>query len=102
VLFGLDFAVRLMLSTDRRHFLRRHLFDLAVLVVPVLRPLRALRVVLAVLTISRRTESWARGRLAAYVSSATTLDRGARRPSLRRRTRISTQSAPRSPACGRC
>ncbi|SCG39310.1 potassium channel family protein [Micromonospora coxensis] len=73
LLFWVDLLARLKLSTHRRRFLRDHLFDLTVLVLPVLRPLRALRLVTAVLTISRRTETWARGRLAVYVGTTTLL-----------------------------
>ncbi|MEV0881619.1 ion channel [Micromonospora echinofusca] len=71
--FWADFLVRLRLTDHRRRFLRGHLFDLAVLVLPVLRPLRALRLVTVVLTLSRRTETWARGRLAIYVGVTTLL-----------------------------
>ena len=73
LLFWLDFLARLALAVDRRRFLRRNLFDLLVLLLPVLRPLRAVRVVTAVLMLSRRTETWARGRLAIYVSATTVL-----------------------------
>lgn len=46
-LLGLDYVVRWGLSTDRRRFVRDHLFDLVVLLLPMLRPLRMLRVVTA-------------------------------------------------------
>lgn len=73
LLFWVDMLVRLKLATDRRQFLRGHLFDLVVLLLPVLRPLRAVRLIMVVLTISRRTEVWARGRLAVYVAITTLL-----------------------------
>lgn len=73
VLFWVDIVVRLRLASDRRRFLRGHLFDLTVLALPILRPLRAVRLVMVVLTISRRTEVWARGRLAVYVATTTAL-----------------------------
>ena len=73
LLFWADILARLKLATDRRRFLRSHLFDLVVLVLPVLRPLRAVRLIMVVLTISRRTEVWARGRLAIYVATTTVL-----------------------------
>ncbi|NGM12490.1 potassium channel family protein [Verrucosispora sioxanthis] len=72
-LFWVDILVRLRLATDRRRFLREHLFDLVVLTLPMLRPLRAVRLVMVVLTINRRTEVWARGRLAVYVAATTAL-----------------------------
>ncbi|MDG4811087.1 ion channel [Micromonospora sp. WMMD1120] len=71
--FWLDFAARLVLAGRRRRFLRDHLFDLAVLVLPVVRPLRALRLITVVLSLSRKAESWARGRLAVYVGATTML-----------------------------
>ncbi|MFE0529561.1 potassium channel family protein [Micromonospora parva] len=73
LMFWVDFVVRLFLAGDRRRFLRGHLFDLAVLVLPVLRPLRALRLITVVLSLNRRAESWARGRLAVYVGATTIL-----------------------------
>ncbi|MBT8225905.1 MAG: potassium channel family protein [Dactylosporangium sp.] len=73
VLFGADLVVRVALSTNRIQFLRGHLFDIAVLVLPMLRPLRLLRLITPVLTLARRTETLARGRLALYVGSTTVL-----------------------------
>ena len=73
LLFWLDFAVRLVMTDDRPRFLRRNLFDIAVLLLPMIRPLRAVRLITAVLMISRRTETWARGRLAVYVGATTAL-----------------------------
>ncbi|MFC0005591.1 potassium channel family protein [Micromonospora siamensis] len=73
LLFWVDLLVRLALAGDRWRFLRSHLFDLTVLVLPFLRPLRALRLVTVVLNLTRRTTVWARGRLALYVSATTVL-----------------------------
>ncbi|MBX7269368.1 potassium channel family protein [Micromonospora sp. Llam7] len=73
LLFWADIIVRLGLATDRRRFVRGHLFDLVVLALPILRPLRAVRLIMIVLTINRRTEVWARGRLAVYVAATTAL-----------------------------
>ncbi|WP_422769255.1 potassium channel family protein [Plantactinospora sp. WMMC1484] len=72
-LFGLDYLVRLVLSTDRWRFFRSNLFDLAVLALPVLRPLRMLRLVTALMVLNRRAEAWTRGRLAVYVGATTVL-----------------------------
>jgi voltage-gated potassium channel len=73
VLFVADYAVRFVLHVQRWPFVRSHLFDLAVLLLPALRPLRVLRLFTAVLVLTRRTESWARGRLALYVGSTSIL-----------------------------
>lgn len=42
-LFAADYGVRFTLAPDRLRFVRTHLFDLAVVVLPFLRPLQALR-----------------------------------------------------------
>ncbi|MBU8861651.1 MULTISPECIES: potassium channel family protein [unclassified Micromonospora] len=73
LLFWADLLVRFALAADRLRFLRTHLFDLTVLVLPFLRPLRALRLVTVVLNLTRRTTEWARGRLALYVGATTVL-----------------------------
>ena len=72
-LFGAEFLVRYGLSRRKRLFLRTHWFDLAVLVLPFLRPLRALRVVNAIKVLNRRTAAWTRGQLAIYVVATTVL-----------------------------
>ena len=45
VLFAVDFVVRLALAERRGPWLLRHWYDLAVIALPVLRPLRLLRLV---------------------------------------------------------
>lgn len=62
-----DYLVRVGLSDDRWGFVRRHPLDLAVLVLPMLRPLRLLMLIKVLLVVERRTEIWARGRYAVYV-----------------------------------
>jgi voltage-gated potassium channel len=42
-LFGVDYSVRLYLAPDRWRFVRTHVIDLAVVLLPFLRPLRAVR-----------------------------------------------------------
>jgi voltage-gated potassium channel len=41
--FAVEYAVKLRLAVDRRRFVRHHLLDLAVVAVPILRPLRLAR-----------------------------------------------------------
>jgi voltage-gated potassium channel len=72
-LFLADYLMRLTLSRFRWGFVRYHLFDLIVLLLPLLRPLRMLRLVTALLVLNRRTERWTRGRLAVYVGGTTVL-----------------------------
>lgn len=70
--FGVDYAARLLMSPARWRFVRENLFDLAVLVLPMIRPLRVLRLLAALINLNRRAEQWTRGRLAVYVAGATT------------------------------
>jgi voltage-gated potassium channel len=73
IVFGADYVARLLLSSDRRAFVRTHLLDLIVLVLPILRPLRMLRLLTALMVLNRRAEAWTRGRLSLYVGSATVM-----------------------------
>lgn len=41
--FGVEYGIELWLAVDKRHFVRNHLLDLAVVAVPILRPLRLAR-----------------------------------------------------------
>jgi voltage-gated potassium channel len=70
VAFVVDLITRLRMSEDRRQFLRRNWVDVILLAVPMLRPLRALRGVLAINVIARRGRGFARGRVVAYVAAA--------------------------------
>lgn len=72
-LFVIDYVVRLVLAIDRRRFVRSHLLDLAVIVLPMLRPLRALRALAVVGFLNRQTGTAFRGRVIAYVVAAVTL-----------------------------
>lgn len=72
-LFGADYVIRLMLTPRRRHFVRSHWFDLVTLLLPVVRPLRALRLIFVLKVLHQRAEVWTRGRLAVYVGGATVL-----------------------------
>jgi voltage-gated potassium channel len=70
VLFGLDLAYRLFQAEQRWRFLRTNWLDVVTLVLPFLRPLRAMRVVLALNMIGRRGGGFARGRVVATVAAA--------------------------------
>jgi voltage-gated potassium channel len=72
-LFCIEYLVRLFLSHDKQRFVRTHWFDLTVLILPVLRPLRALRLLNALRVLNRHAVSWTRGRLAIYVVATTVL-----------------------------
>ncbi len=71
--FAVDYAARVWLSADRTRFVRTHLPDLAVIVLPLLRPLRLLRLVTLLNVLNRHAGRSLRGRVAVYVVGATTL-----------------------------
>ncbi|MGZ8743000.1 MAG: potassium channel family protein [Nocardioides sp.] len=73
VMFAADYVVRLALSRDRRAFVRSNVFDLLVVVLPVLRPLRLLRLVTLLSVLNRYAGSSLRGRVAVYVAGASGL-----------------------------
>jgi voltage-gated potassium channel len=72
-IFCIEYLIRLRLAVDKTRFVRSHWFDLAILVLPVLRPLRALRLLNALRVINRHAAHWTRGRLAVYVIAGTVL-----------------------------
>lgn len=73
VAFGVDYAVRLSLAPRRWEYFWRHLLDLAVIALPILRPLRLLRLVVLLKVLNRRAADSLRGKLAVYVPGATLL-----------------------------
>jgi voltage-gated potassium channel len=58
--FVLDYLTRLGLADDHLRVFRRHWFDLVVIVVPMIRPLRALRGLAALLSVGRAGATFAR------------------------------------------
>jgi voltage-gated potassium channel len=71
--FVADYAVRVALAEQKRRWVRRHLFDLAVIALPMLRPLRVLRVLTILGFLNRQTGAAFRGRVIAYVIGATAM-----------------------------
>lgn len=70
VAFAVDYAVRMALARRRWRYLYRHLLDLVILLLPML---RALRVVLALGILNRQLQDDARGRVAVFVAGGVTL-----------------------------
>ncbi|WP_239091775.1 potassium channel family protein [Streptomyces sp. SID14478] len=68
--FALDYVVRLVLSPDRRHFVRSHPLDLLAVVLPLAQPLRLLRVVSTLMLVGRRARMAEQIRLTTYVGGA--------------------------------
>ncbi|HWN31345.1 MAG TPA: ion channel [Pseudonocardia sp.] len=73
VVFGVDFVVRLVLAQDRRAFFRTHLLDVVILLLPMARPLRALRVLTVIRALNRRLRGGLHGKAAVYVVATTLL-----------------------------
>lgn len=73
LLFAVCYLVRLMLSADRKQFVRSNLLDLAVIALPLLRPLRLLRLVTILTSLDRRAGTSLRGRVGIYVAGSAVL-----------------------------
>jgi voltage-gated potassium channel len=71
--FLVDYITRLWLAQNRLHYWSRHLPDMAVLALPVLRPLRLLRLIVLLRVLNRRAADSLRGRVAIYVGGAAVL-----------------------------
>ncbi|HEX4253381.1 MAG TPA: ion channel [Pseudonocardia sp.] len=73
VLFAADFVVRLALATNHRQFFRTHLLDVLILLLPMARPLRALRVLTVIEVLNKRMRGGLHGKVAVYVIGTTLL-----------------------------
>jgi voltage-gated potassium channel len=72
-LFVIDYFVRLSLATDRRRWFLGHLVDLAIVVLPLMRPLRLLRLVVLIGVLQKAVGNAVRGRILLYTVSAVVL-----------------------------
>ncbi len=72
-LFVVDYFARVALSRDRASFIRGNVLDLAVVALPLLRPLRLLRLVALRSVLNRYAGGSLRGRVAVYVTGSTSL-----------------------------
>ena len=72
-LFGVDYLVRLILAPSRGRWFLHHLPDLAIIVLPFLRPLRLLRLVTLVSVIHRSAGTALRGRITLYTVGSAAL-----------------------------
>jgi voltage-gated potassium channel len=62
-LFILDYVARLCLASDRSRWFFRHLLDLAIVALPLVRPLRLLRLIVLVEVLQRAVGDAFRGRI---------------------------------------
>jgi voltage-gated potassium channel len=72
-LFLIDYVVNLVLAKPRWRWFYRHLFDLAVVALPILRPLRLLRLVTLVRVFHRLSGNLVRGRVVMYAAGSAVL-----------------------------
>jgi voltage-gated potassium channel len=71
--FLVDYVTRLALATDRSRWFVRHLLDLAVVALPLLRPLRLLRLVVLVAALQKAIGGAIRGRVVVYTTCSVAL-----------------------------
>lgn len=71
--FGVDYVVRVTLAHPRGRYVLHNLPDLLILVLPILRPLRLLRLVFLLKVLNRQATNSLRGRVIAYVLSGSVL-----------------------------
>jgi voltage-gated potassium channel len=72
-LFFVDYFVRLYLATDRWHWFWRHLLDFAIITLPLLRPLRLLRMLVLIEVLQKAVGDAFRGRIVVYTASGVLL-----------------------------
>lgn len=71
--FLVDYVCRLVIAENRWRWFYRHLLDLAIVVLPMLRPLRLMRFFTVLAILGRGTGTMLRGRVALYTAGATVL-----------------------------
>jgi voltage-gated potassium channel len=72
-MFVIDYITRLIITENRWRWFSRHLLDLAIVVLPMLRPLRLMRFLTVLALIGRTTGNMLRGRVVIYTVGATVL-----------------------------
>jgi voltage-gated potassium channel len=72
-IFAVDIVVRLFLADERLRYLRWHWYDVFVLALPLLRPLRLLRLIPLLSVLNRRARVTLRGRVAVYIAGGASL-----------------------------
>lgn len=70
-IFGIDYLIRLFLARDKFNFFKHNLVDLCSIVLPLMRPLRLLRLVAALSVLNRMGILTLRGRVISYAFAAT-------------------------------
>lgn len=73
IIFGMDYIISIALSDNRWDWFTHHLFDLVVVLLPMIRPLRVLRVLTALNALHRTSGMALRGKITMYVSCSVIL-----------------------------
>ncbi|WP_431277876.1 potassium channel family protein [Leifsonia poae] len=73
LVFLIDYVINLVLAKPRWRWFYTHLLDLAIVVLPMLRPLRLLRLVTLLAILNRTAGAAFRGRVIIYAAGASTL-----------------------------
>lgn len=68
--FALDLLIRLTLTDNRRSYLLRHWYDVALVALPLLRPLRLLRLLALMRILDRSAANNLAGRVLVYITAA--------------------------------
>ncbi|MET9832931.1 ion channel [Streptomyces sp. NPDC006385] len=68
--FAVDYVIRLLLAERRREFVRTHWLDLCAVLLPLIQPLRLLRLVSTLLLVGQRARMASQIRLTTYVGGA--------------------------------
>jgi voltage-gated potassium channel len=74
--FGADFAIRLVLADERGPYALRHWYDIALIVLPMFRPLRLLRLVALARVLDRAAADSFAGKTLVYVAGGAALATG--------------------------
>jgi len=74
--FGVDLVIRLALAAERGSYALRHWYDLALILLPLVRPLRLLRLIVLARILDRSVGDTVAGKTLVYVSGAATLATG--------------------------
>jgi voltage-gated potassium channel len=72
-IFLVDYVARLFLSTHRTRWFVRHLLDLSIVALPLLRPLRLLRLLVLVAALEKAIGGAIRGRIVVFTASSAVL-----------------------------
>ncbi len=72
-IFAIDYVIRLAVAPEKGRWFVRHLLDLAIVVLPLLRPLRLLRLVILLGALQKAVGRAIRGRVAIYTGASATL-----------------------------